>query len=125
MPANAAYPFLDWPGPIPFAHRGGASEAPENTLPAFAAAVRLGFRYLETDVHLTRDGVLMAFHDPRLDRVTDRAGAIAELDVGEVEAADAGHAWSPDGGRTFPFRDTGVRNRAEAVQQAQRRGLLV
>ena len=51
----------------------------------------------------------MAFHDPRLDRVTDRAGAIAELDVAEVEAADAGHALSPDGGRTFPFRDTGVR----------------
>ena len=93
-----AHPFLDAPGPLAFAHRGGAEEAPENTLPAFAAAVRLGFRYLETDVHLTRDGVLMAFHDPRLYRVTDRAGAIAELDVAEVEAADAGHAWSPDGG---------------------------
>ena len=103
------HPFLDAPGPLAFAHRGGAEEAPENTLPAFAAAVRLGFRYLETDVHLTRDRVLMAFHDPRLDRVTDRAGAIAELGVAEVEAADAGHAWSPDGGRTFPFRDTGVR----------------
>jgi len=104
-----AHPFLDASGPVGFAHRGGAEEAPENTLPAFEAAARLGFRYLETDVHLTRDGVLMAFHDPRLDRVTDRAGAIAELDVAEVEAADAGHAWSPDGGRTFPFRGAGVR----------------
>ena len=35
----ASHPFLDWPGPIPFAHRGGAGEAPENTLPAFASAV--------------------------------------------------------------------------------------
>ena len=87
MPANAAYPFLDWPGPIPFAHRGGASEAPENTMPAFEHAVRLGYRYLETDAHVTADGVLIAFHDDRLDRVTDRAGVIAELPWSEVQRA--------------------------------------
>ena len=87
MPANAAYPFLDWPGPIAFAHRGGASEAPENTMPAFEHAVRLGYRYLETDAHVTSDGVLIAFHDDRLDRVTDRTGVIAELPWSEVGAA--------------------------------------
>jgi glycerophosphoryl diester phosphodiesterase len=87
VPVNAAYPFLHWPGPIPFAHRGGASEAPENTMPAFEHAVRLGFRYLETDVHLTADGVLIAFHDDRLDRVTDRTGVIAELPWAEVRRA--------------------------------------
>jgi glycerophosphoryl diester phosphodiesterase len=85
-----SYPFLDHDGPIAFAHRGGTEAAPENTLPAFAAAVALGFRYLETDAHVSRDGVLMAFHDARLDRVTDRTGAIAALSVEEVEAADAG-----------------------------------
>src|SRR2546423_11136368 len=73
------FTFLDWPGPIPFAHRGGASEAPENTMPAFEYAVGLGYRYVETDVHLTADGVLLAFHDDVLDRVTDRTGVIAEL----------------------------------------------
>lgn len=83
----APFPFLDHPGPIPFAHRGGASEAPENTLPAFEHAVRLGFRYLETDVHATADGVLVAFHDDRLDRVTDRTGAIDALPYAEVAAA--------------------------------------
>ena len=87
MPANAAYPFLDWPGPLAFAHRGGASEAPENTMPAFEHAVRLGYRYLETDAHVTADGVLIAFHDDRLDRVTDRTGVIAELPWSEVQRA--------------------------------------
>ena len=87
MPANAAYPFLDWPGPLAFAHRGGASEVPENTMPAFEHAVRLGYRYLETDAHVTADGVLIAFHDDRLDRVTDRTGVIAELPWSEVREA--------------------------------------
>jgi glycerophosphoryl diester phosphodiesterase len=102
-------PFLDWPQPIPFAHRGGAGDHPENTLPAFAAAVELGYRHLETDVHLTHDGVVMAFHDAVLDRVTDRTGAIAALTAAEVEQADAGYAFTPDAGITHPHRAAGVR----------------
>lgn len=103
------HPFLDQSGPIAFAHRGGAGEAPENTLAAFEIAVTLGYRYLETDAHITRDEVLVAFHDEHLDRVTDRTGAIAELGIAEVEAADAGYAFSPDGGSSFPFRGRGIR----------------
>jgi glycerophosphoryl diester phosphodiesterase len=103
------HPFLDQRGPIAFAHRGGAGEAPENTLAAFEVAVALGYEYLETDAHLTRDGVLVAFHDEHLDRVTDRTGAIAQLGIADVEAADAGYAFSRDGGRTFPLRGCGLR----------------
>jgi glycerophosphoryl diester phosphodiesterase len=77
----AVHPYLDWPGPIPFAHRGGTSEAPENTLPAFEHAVALGYHHLETDVHLTADGVLVAFHDPDLRRTCG------------VDLTIAGSAW--------------------------------
>ncbi len=84
---SKVHPYLDHPGPIPFAHRGGAGDHPENTMSAFQAAIDLGYRYLETDVHVTRDGVALAFHDDVLDRVTDRQGTIAELSFREVSAA--------------------------------------
>ena len=81
------HPYLDWPGPIAFAHRGGASDNPENTLPAFQHAVDLGYTYLETDVHATSDGVLVAFHDDSLDRTTDGTGVINDLPWSEVGQA--------------------------------------
>lgn len=86
------FAFLDEPaGVIPFAHRGGAYhpdiEGLENTVAAFRHASDLGYRYLETDVHVTSDGVLLAFHDSVLDRVTDCKGAIADLTYAEVQGA--------------------------------------
>jgi glycerophosphoryl diester phosphodiesterase len=85
-----SHPFLDHHGPVAVAHRGGTESAPENTLAAFRAATELGFRYLETDVHLTADGVLVAFHDDELDRVTDGTGILAELPHAAVREARIG-----------------------------------
>jgi len=83
----AHHPYLDWLGPIAFAHRGGTGVHPENTIAAFDDAVGLGFTYLETDVHATADGVLVAFHDPDLSRTCGRAGEIASLPWAEVAEA--------------------------------------
>lgn len=90
-PRPAATGYLDSRRPLAFAHRGGAYhpevEGLENTLAAFRHAVALGYTYLETDVHVTRDGVLLAFHDTVLDRVTDRTGSIADATWEEVGQA--------------------------------------
>jgi glycerophosphoryl diester phosphodiesterase len=82
-------------GPVvAFAHRGGAYhpeiEGLENTLAAFEHAVALGYTHLETDVHTTSDGVLLAFHDAVLDRVTDSSGQIATMTLADVRAARIG-----------------------------------
>ncbi len=84
--------ILDQPGSVvAMAHRGGAlhPEIPgvENTLHAFRHAVALGYHYLETDVHVTGDGVLLAFHDAALGRVTDAVGMIADLRATEIDRA--------------------------------------
>jgi len=89
------YPFFDNGGrPLAFAHRGGAlteSKAGiENSMLAFEAAVAQGFRYVETDVHATRDGVVLVFHDSTLDRVTGLTGLVADMSYGELATARIG-----------------------------------
>ena len=86
----AQHPFLDHDGVLALAHRGGAGAAPENTMAAFAAAVEMGYRYIETDVQVTRDAVVVAFHDDRLDRLTGRTGVVAELDYIDLTSVRVG-----------------------------------
>ncbi|MDJ0975425.1 MAG: glycerophosphodiester phosphodiesterase [Planctomycetota bacterium] len=91
------------------AHRGGSALAPENTFAAFDRAVELGADAVELDVHVSRDGHVVVSHDPTVDRTTDGTGAIADLELGALRALDAGHAFTPDDGGSFPFRGQGVR----------------
>ncbi|MDP9026978.1 MAG: glycerophosphodiester phosphodiesterase [Actinomycetota bacterium] len=82
--------YLSPARPRLFAHRGLALEAPENTLLAFAKALALGVRYLETDVHASADGVAMISHDPDLTRLTGREVRIDQLTAAELQKIDLG-----------------------------------
>ncbi|WP_040339338.1 glycerophosphodiester phosphodiesterase [Candidatus Blastococcus massiliensis] len=88
--APARFAFLDAPTPLAMAHRGGAIEHLENTMPAFQACVDLGYRYMETDVQITADGTLVAFHDTVLERVTDRSGRVDAMTWRELSEARIG-----------------------------------
>lgn len=78
--------YLDHQGPIAIAHRGGSREGEENTMPAFAHAVALGYRHIETDVHLTTDGEVVIHHDPTLLRMLGDPRAIATSTWAELKA---------------------------------------
>jgi glycerophosphoryl diester phosphodiesterase len=95
--------------PVNFAHRGASARAPENTLEAFRLAVEAGAGGLELDVRMTRGGEVVVIHDATVDRVTDGSGAVAGMTLDEVRRFDAGYSFSPDGGRTFPYRGRAVR----------------
>lgn len=100
--------YLDGPRPRLFAHRGGALEAPENTLEAFSRGLAAGADRLELDVHGTADGAVVVIHDPTLDRTTDGAGEVRRHTLAEVQRLDAGHHFRDSQGAPS-FRGTGVR----------------
>src|SRR3989442_1716275 len=85
--------------PAGIAHRGANRVAPENTLPAFEAAIALGCDYVEIDVRATRDGQLVLLHDSTVDRTTDGGTArrvvrrVAEMQFAAVRELDAGSRW--------------------------------
>ncbi|MGI9085418.1 MAG: glycerophosphodiester phosphodiesterase [Aeromicrobium sp.] len=94
MRGAKALTFFDDPAPLAFAHRGGAllpaNDGIENTLVAFRNAVDLGYRYLETDVHCSRDGVVYAFHDVELTRMAGAVSAFRDLDADAIDAIRVG-----------------------------------
>lgn len=108
MKPASEYPALARPRPLCFAHRGGAGLWPENTLEAFRGAIELGCTHLETDVRMTRDGQIVLFHDPTLERTTDGVGAVSAYTLEQLRRLDAGYRFSPRGD-DFPARGRGVK----------------
>ncbi|MEP7052112.1 MAG: glycerophosphodiester phosphodiesterase [Pseudomonadota bacterium] len=93
---------------IVFAHRGAAAERPENTLTSFRRALELGADALETDVHLTADGEIVAAHDEDGTRMTSVPRALRSSTLAEIQSWDAGYGFvDARGGR--PFQGQGYR----------------
>lgn len=90
-------------------HRGAAAFAPENTLPSFRHAVEVGADAVELDLRCSRDGHLVVFHDDTLERTTDGTGEVEARTLEELRELDAGHGFTPDAGRSHPYRGRGVR----------------
>ncbi len=84
---TSAHSFFDQEAPLALAHQGGAKEAVDNSSEAFANAHRLGYRYLDIDLQVTRDGVVVAHHDDTLERVTGLSGAVADRTWAELSEA--------------------------------------
>lgn len=82
--------------PLIFAHRGASTYAPENTLSALKKAIDIGVDGIEIDVQLTKDEVVVAIHDPLVDRTSDGKGSISSLTLLEAKKLDFGGWFSND-----------------------------
>lgn len=100
--------YFDPPVPRLYGHRGSSAHYPENTLPSFRAAVESGVPYLELDVWATRDGHVVVHHDENTLRLCGENRRICDCALAEVKELDAGYAFTPDGGKNFPFRGQGI-----------------
>jgi glycerophosphoryl diester phosphodiesterase len=105
VPVN---PLLDLAARPIIAHRGASGVAPENTMAAFSLAIDQGADAIELDIRLTADGVPVVLHDSTLDRTTNRSGLLRDLTLAELRVVDAGARFTPDGGHTYPFKQTEV-----------------
>ncbi len=92
-----------------FAHRGDSQHFPENTLPAFTSAAEMDVDCIETDIHLTIDGTCVIWHDDTLQNLTGEPARICSKTLTDLQALDAGRIFSPDNGKSFPFRNKGIR----------------
>lgn len=101
------WPYFQTRGLACLAHRGGAASQPENTLEAFRAGLDAGSPWIETDLHMTRDGHIVCFHDDLLSRTTDGHGEIWQLTLAQLRRLDAGYHFTLDG-HSYPLRGQGV-----------------
>jgi glycerophosphoryl diester phosphodiesterase len=109
-------PYLSHEHPIRLAHRGSRLLWPQNTMVAFQGAVDLGYRYIETDLHVSADGVVVVFHDDHLEDLTDGAGKVWDRDWADLARLDAAHHFDPDGGHPLRGAGVGIPRFADAVE---------
>ena len=105
---TVSIPLFHYNKQLIFAHRGGRSMGPENTVYTFQKALNSGAHILEIDVRLTRDGHLVVIHDASVDRTTDGSGTVGSLSRDEIGRLDAAFDFSTDGGQSFPLRNHGM-----------------
>lgn len=103
------HPYVTHERPLVFGHRGAAGLAPENTMASFQLALDAGVDGLELDIHPSSEDVPMVFHDDTLERCTNGRGPIRALPLAALRELDCGHTFTPDGGKTHPFRGKGER----------------
>ncbi len=106
--APSSFYTSDLPKVLVIAHKGGDGLWPGNTMYAFEHAVALGVDVIETDLHQTKDGVLVFGHDDRVENVSDGNGNVWDFTYAELQKLDAGYRWSRDNGQTFPYRGQGI-----------------
>ncbi len=112
------HPFFELDHPIVIGHRGAAGEYPENTLPSFEAALAQGASILESDVHITRDGIPILLHDPTLERACGIPGAAADHTWQALCALDAGAGFrDAEGAQPFLGRGIRIASLAEAFER--------
>lgn len=103
-----AKPYFGQERVLVLAHQGASAYAPSNTIESFKLGLEQGADVIETDVHMTRDGVIVTSHDATIDRMSDGSGYISAMTLAELRQYDFGYDFTPDGGKTFPYRGKGV-----------------
>lgn len=96
------------PEPKLIARYGFSSSYPASTLPAFEKAVEAGCDIIEVCIMSSRDNKLVVIHNNNLNTVSDGHGTVSDYSYDEIMALDAGHRFTPDEGKTYPFRGTGL-----------------
>jgi glycerophosphoryl diester phosphodiesterase len=113
-----AHSFFDVENPVVIGHRGAAGERPENTLVSFETALAQGAQILESDIHVSRDGVPILLHDPELDRTTDGAGLASASTWSELERLDAGCRFEgAESGESYAGRGIGIPSLEQAFER--------
>jgi len=110
-------PYLSLEHPIRLAHRGSRILWPENTMHAFHGAVEMGYKYIETDVRISKDGHIVVFHDETLERTTNSRGNVADWHLDELYKLDAAFHFDHEKGHPLRGQGVGISSLADVLAE--------